>query len=509
MGECKFSVVACPSSHGCGTGCESEFLLPPSFEAVECELRSMHCMNVGGAKETYRTYLAFKDEDQLSYQPGDSVSIFVQNDEADVSWLLKRMNGDFTPDQMIMLKQGSCRRAPSIALPLETPVTPRLLLRHYIEIHSTASRKTTRILAGFCANEEEKALLLRLSGREGMKLYDALIKATSATLMDLLETFPSCRPSLEAVLELAPPLARRPYSLVGECRKGSAQEISFAFTMIDFTRELETSPISVDGVTFKRYRRRTGVATGHLRRLWDEKLSTGSSPGLFVSLFPNHNGFSHPSNVSDPLILICAGTGVAPFIGFLQLRRRLRESALAAGESWLIFGCRDPNFDVLFADELADFLEDGTLTHLCLCFSRFTGDLPICLPEIIRSKAYVPPGCRYVQDCITFPNKPAVSIDDSTSISKISDRLADVHLSTPAVSSPSRLLHLVCNLNGHIRVCGDAKGMAPAVASAWETAFASWLESQEAAELTSGPKTGAEFLAHLRKERRYVEDVWW
>ena len=42
----------------------------------------------------------------------------------------------------------------------------------------------------------------------------------------------------------------------------------------------------------------------------------------------------------------------------------------AFGESWLFFGCRSPEEDCLYGDELAEFETDGTLGHLEIAFSR-------------------------------------------------------------------------------------------------------------------------------------------
>ncbi|VDM25681.1 unnamed protein product, partial [Hydatigera taeniaeformis] len=195
------------------------------YRAVPCESGSagvvicpLDLLNGTCKADCYsRVSLRLKDGDKLPYRPGDSVDLFACNNEADVSWLLRRMDGKVSPDQFLILKHNlASRKSSPGGPPVDIPITPRFIIRHHLELHSLASRKTIRLLATCCSNEDEKRILLKMGTREGAQLYDKLIKKTSATIMDLLTTFSSCSPSLETMLELFPPLAARPYSLIDE-----------------------------------------------------------------------------------------------------------------------------------------------------------------------------------------------------------------------------------------------------------------------------------------------------
>jgi sulfite reductase (NADPH) flavoprotein alpha-component len=76
--------------------------------------------------------------------------------------------------------------------------------------------------------------------------------------------------------------------------------------------------------------------------------------------------FRLPANGATPIILVGAGTGIAPFRAFLQER----EAAGSTGRSWIFFGDRHFRTDFLYQLEWQQFLKDGTLSRMDVAFSR-------------------------------------------------------------------------------------------------------------------------------------------
>jgi sulfite reductase (NADPH) flavoprotein alpha-component len=76
--------------------------------------------------------------------------------------------------------------------------------------------------------------------------------------------------------------------------------------------------------------------------------------------------FRLPKDPSQAIVMVGAGTGIAPFRAFLQER----EAIGATGKNWLFFGERRFRYDFLYQTEWQALQKSGVLTHIDLAFSR-------------------------------------------------------------------------------------------------------------------------------------------
>ncbi|MEU2711452.1 bifunctional nitrate reductase/sulfite reductase flavoprotein subunit alpha [Streptomyces sp. NPDC007205] len=76
--------------------------------------------------------------------------------------------------------------------------------------------------------------------------------------------------------------------------------------------------------------------------------------------------FRPPADPATPAVMVGPGTGIAPFIGFLEERRARGHRA----PNWLFFGEQHRATDFYYEEELAGFLAEGTLTRVDTAFSR-------------------------------------------------------------------------------------------------------------------------------------------
>jgi cytochrome P450/NADPH-cytochrome P450 reductase len=136
--------------------------------------------------------------------------------------------------------------------------------------------------------------------------------------------------------------------------------------------------------------RHLGVASSYLASL---------APGdkLHVSVRPSHTAFHPPvDGEKTPLICVAAGTGIAPFRGFIQERVAMIAAGRALAPAVLFFGCRDPEVDDLYRAELDRWQALGAV-DVRRAYSR-------------RADAVDSMGCKYVQDRMWMDRKDVVNL---------------------------------------------------------------------------------------------------
>ncbi|MFJ8251983.1 molybdopterin-dependent oxidoreductase [Streptomyces sp. NPDC094466] len=108
-------------------------------------------------------------------------------------------------------------------------------------------------------------------------------------------------------------------------------------------------------------------ALGGMRKGVASTFLADAEPDSPVPVFVQRNDrFRPPADPATPMIMVGPGTGVAPFLGFLEERRALGHS----GANWLFFGEQHRATDFYYRDELDALSRSGTLTRLDTAFSR-------------------------------------------------------------------------------------------------------------------------------------------
>ncbi|WP_405436137.1 bifunctional nitrate reductase/sulfite reductase flavoprotein subunit alpha [Streptomyces avidinii] len=106
---------------------------------------------------------------------------------------------------------------------------------------------------------------------------------------------------------------------------------------------------------------------GHPRKGVASAFLADAEPGTPVPLFVQSSAhFRPPAGADTPAIMVGPGTGIAPFMAFLEHRRALGHR----GGNWLFFGEQRRATDFYYRQELEELHRHGTLTRLDLAFSR-------------------------------------------------------------------------------------------------------------------------------------------
>ena len=286
----------------------------------------------------------------MEYEPGDHLCVVPVNDTVVVERLLNRFG--LNRDSYVRIESRSEMRGP---FPSGSTFSVLNLAKTAGELQAVATRKDIATLARFveCPNSKSQLEALAAPAAEdGADLYTSQVLEKRKSVLDILEDFPACDLPLAVFLELIPFLSPRYYSISSSPAADPKQ--------CSITVGVVKGPALSGKGEFK------GTCSNYLTEL---------APGeQFQALVRKPTAdFRLPDDPSKPIIMVGPGTGIAPFRGFLQQRDHLREQGAELGEALLFFGCRNPDVDYLYRDELMDFHERGIAT-VHTAFSRHGTD---------------------------------------------------------------------------------------------------------------------------------------
>ncbi|QUH02694.1 cytochrome P450 [Saccharopolyspora erythraea] len=359
----------------------------------------------------------------MDYSTGDHLGVLPRNDVE----LIRRAILRFGLDAGMYVTITPTESSRHTHLPLDEPAPLLGVLASCVELQDTATREQIELLAEYTDDSGQRERLRALA-KDTDGCYRTHVFEPRRSVLELLEEHPGCALPFEVFLDMLPPLRPRYYSI------SSAPGISSDTCSI--TTGVLCAPAR-SGVG--EYR---GICSNHLAR-------SPAKATVFVFVRKPTIAFRPPENPHTPMIMIGAGTGLAPFRGFLQDRAVLAAQGVPVGRSLLFFGCRNPEVDYLYSDELRDFQQRGVV-EVHPAFSRVPGK----------------PRC-YVQDQLRSCGDEVMALLDAEAV---------------------------------VYVCGNASTMAPAVRAAFTDLFR--------ARTGTGQADAEAWLAGLKSSGRYLEDIW-
>ena len=317
----------------------------PMKVLVNTELQNKSGTN---ASERSTRHIEVQLPSGTSYRVGDHLSVVPRNDPALVDSVARRFG--FLPADQIRLQVAEGRRA---QLPIGDTVSVGRLLSEFVELQQVATRKQIQIMSENTRCPVTKPKLLAYVGDDAAatELYRSEILGKRKSVFDLMEEHPACELPFHAYLEMLSLLAPRYYSI----SSSPASDPSRCSVTVAVVAGAASSGRGIYKGTCSNYLagRRAGET-------------------IHATVRETKAGFRLPDDASLPIIMIGPGTGLAPFRGFLQERAARKAKGATLGPAMLFFGCRHPDQDYLYADELKAFAADG-ITELHTAFSRADG----------------------------------------------------------------------------------------------------------------------------------------
>lgn len=282
-----------------------------------------------------RWHLETELPSDLSYKAGDYLAVLPLNHASTIHRVMTRFRLPW--DAVIRVNTTST------TLPHGAPVSVYDVLKAYVELNQPATVRNIKKLAAAAVDEKEKSALEEIASTSS---FTSEITAKHVSVLDLLERYPSISIPFQVYLAMLPQLRLRQYSI-------SSSPLANPQTCTLTYNKLDTTHLSGVG-------RFLGAASNYLAAL---------QPGdiFHVIVKESHVAFHLPLDIENtPLIMVAAGTGIAPFRGFVQERACQAKAGRKLAPALLFLGCRTPD-DVPHSQELADWVAAGTVDLRLAC----------------------------------------------------------------------------------------------------------------------------------------------
>lgn len=307
-------------------------------------------------KQTLLIRLDAREVPSMKYEPGDHIAIFPGNPSHVVEAVLSRLSPSevaASPDDVLQietLKDGKWK--PLSRLP---PTTLRNYLSRYLDITTPPAPRFLQLMAEMAENQWDKYRLKRLS--QVTEDYESWKSFRFPDLGELLEEYPSVTLNPTFLLSELPLLQPRYYS-ISSAQSITPGEVHITLTLVAYRTQGNKGPVH------------RGVCTSYLDSFPEEDIP------CFIRSAPN---FRLPNDPSIPIIMVGAGSGVAPFRSFWQQREalvkknKLQGSSVTFGPIVLFFGCRHSKIDNIYEQETAPLVRKGILSRVFTALSREEG----------------------------------------------------------------------------------------------------------------------------------------
>ncbi|KAJ5153069.1 Bifunctional cytochrome NADPH reductase [Penicillium canariense] len=301
--------------------------------------------------------LRFKLPSDMTYQCGDYLAVLPVNPSTVVRRAIRRF--DLPWDAVLRIQKPSSGSSSPPSIPLDTPISAFELLSTYVELSQPASKRDVNTLADAAIEDAEVQAELHYIGSSPSRFTAEIVRKRVSPL-DILMRYPAIKLPIGEFLAMLPPMRVRQYS-ISSSPLADPSECSITFSVLN--APALSGPSEPGSELPDEY---LGVASNYL-----SELQIGERAHITVR--PSQSGFKPPVDLQTPMIMACAGSGLAPFRGFVMDRAeriRGRRSSLDAADvpesdkpakAVLYVGCRTKGQDDIHSTELAEWAAQGAV----------------------------------------------------------------------------------------------------------------------------------------------------
>jgi NADPH-ferrihemoprotein reductase len=317
----------------------------------------------------------------LSYRSGDHVAVWPMNADEEVNRLARLFGwNDETLKVAVDIKARN-DDDDSQGPPVPTPTTRAALLRYYLDVGGAVSRETAKLLSHFAPTARAKEYLQNILSVDNLTSQSL----TFGRLMELAEPTPTTWPiNLFDLLIQHLPLLQPRYFSIASSPVVQSRRLAITVTVVVTEPEKQNNPNQNQRPTFY------GLATNYLYSLYqtqklrkaalrakilpqNDDMNTiandgqdltrptfalsgprGSLSGGKAFIQIRTSPFKLPDDPRRPILMMAAGSGIAPFRAFVQERAQVAlagRSNAEVGRMLLFFGCRSKDEDFLYEAE--------------------------------------------------------------------------------------------------------------------------------------------------------------
>lgn len=353
---------------------------------------------------------------KASVVAGDHIVVIPENCQNSISRILERFS--LGEEEVLCLKDEMTGE-------IKFNGTWKSFLTHFCDLNKPISQENLAYLKEQMKNEADFKFLQSLTTS-----YSNLVEKEHKNVAEVVLQLKQI--SVEDFVNCIEFIYPRYYSIVSSISYESLDKIdcTLLFKYINFTTPKGLS--------------RSGLSTGYFMTFPEQ-----------MKIFISRSKFHLIKFVDRPIIMIANGTGIAPYVGFLEERIAQYNRAGVKrknkfGEAILIYGCYGNEF-FLYKEKFDQFKKIGVLSQIITAFSR----------DGTNQK-------EYVQDKL--------------------------------LQHKGHLFDLVSRQHAVVYICGDSHGMGKGVREKWLEVFQQEGQMSYQQSLT--------FLNRLIEDKQYLEDIY-